>query len=166
MKTIFPFAILLFLFACSSDKNKDQEDQPAEPAKPKPSALIKLDDAHSLMKNGADSKPYLITDIDSFVIDITGYKFILPSPAFDYIDIDYPQMIGGSWGYISLLKNDSTLVDVIPFEKSIDGNKFTVTELKTMGNIPQEFTLAFRFYIDNDKGEQEIDHFGVKVVKE
>jgi hypothetical protein len=151
------------------EDEQDAETQQTLAPIEKADKLIRLSDEYSLMKNAGrtDIPFYLIPSLDSFVIDLTGYEFVLPSPAFDYIGsgINYPEMIGGSWAYVSILYNDTSEIRYAKLKKSDDGNTLTLTNVgnELAGKNVSEFVLAFRFYIDNDKGEQEIDHFKVRV---
>jgi len=76
-------------------------------------------------------------------------------------------MLGGSWAYLDILYGDSSEISVKLNELEKD-KKFSIANFKDKfkSEVPKEFKLAFRFYIDNGKGEQEIDHFKVKVVPE
>lgn len=169
-KTLVFILCCYLLMSCgnkSSVNGKINADQKPQGIDSKP--YILLDNEHSIMKNkGKDVPYYYIPNLDSFTIDITGYEFILPSPEFDYIKegINYTEMLGGSWAYMDILYNDSleTSASLNELEKD---KKFGVGNFRKRfkGPEPKEFTLAFRFYIDNGKGEQEIDQFKVKVVE-
>lgn len=124
-----------------------------------------LSDEYSIMKGG--KRTFNINKDDSLILDISGYEFILPDPAFTYIreNINYPKMLGGPWAYINIIYNDSLEIRGELIEMSKE-NLFHIDkvmhELNTK-NI-KDFTIAFRFYIDNGKGQQEIDHFPVHIV--
>jgi hypothetical protein len=173
--TLFCF-MLLFVIGCGS---KTKSNNPATDTTAnsggKTDLTIVLKNEFSMMKNkGKEVPAYSIPNLDSFIVDITGYEFILPSPAFDYIrdGINYPEMLGGSFAYMDIIYgNDSLEVHphhvVEPFTliEVEENKKFAVRGIKDQfkGGEPKEFLLAFRFYIDNGKGEQEIDLFKVKV---
>ncbi len=189
MKNIVFFLFLTILLSCGTKKadthdtsaNKDSvagNDAVGNADLPS-SICIVLKDEHSITKNpGKEVASYTIPDIDSFVVDITGYHFVLPDPAFTDIrdNFNYTELLGagGSFAYIDILYGDSGQISprnpiwcpgahlrVIEKDK-----KFSLSRIKKMcnGKVPTEFILAFRAYIDSPGGgQQEIDRFKVKV---
>lgn len=159
--------LLAVALGCGSKKTPDAntpEKQPGIVTQP----YILLKNEYSLLKNpGKEVPAYQIPNLDSFVVDIKGYDFVLPSPAFDYIGegIDYPKMLGGSWAYLHIMYNDSLVLKHPDMKEIVPDEQFAITGLKEQlgKNPPKEFKLAFRFYIDNGKGMQEIDQFRVMV---
>lgn len=169
MKIAYIILGLTALLSCGSKSANNKDNKIPDPTNPEivSKPYILLDNEHSMMKNKSKDVPYYyIPNLDSFTVDITGYEFILPSPEFDYIrdGINYPEMLGGSWAYIDILYGDSGDIYTQLNELEKD-KKFAIANFKDRfkGEKPKEFILAFRFYIDNAAGQQEIDHFKVKV---
>lgn len=161
LNLLFLFTLLFIHLGCNSQKEDESSDK-----KGKTDIIpLILSDAYSKMKDG--QKVYQIKSSDSLILDISNYEFILPDPAFTYIreNINYPKILGGPWAYIDILYNDSlemhgTIVE-IKKEKILHVDN-VMNKLKEK-NI-KDFIIAFRFYIDNGKGQQEIDHFPVHIV--
>lgn len=167
-KLIYIFFVVLVTFGCSNKKSSIPEN-PVVNDTILTQPYIKLSDGYSIMKNQGKVVPaYQIPNLDSFVVDIKGYEFVLPSPEFDYIrdNINYPEMLGGSWAYIDIIYNDSLELKQFNMNEFVKNERFAITGVNKNfdSNPPSEFLLAFRFYIDNGKGQQEIDRFKVKVV--
>ena len=160
---LFLFTLIFILLACSNNSPKDNELSNAKVKTDKIPLIVS--DEYSKMKDG--QKVYQIKSSDSLIVDISNYEFILPDPAFTYIreNIDYPEMLGGSWAYIDILYDDSSEIrgTIVEMEKEgilhIDKVMETLKEKKI-----KDFIIAFRFNIDNGKGQQEIDHFPVHIV--
>jgi len=161
LNLLFLFTLLFALLACNSPKEDESSDKEV---KPDVIPLI-LSDEYSKMKDG--QKAFQIKSSDSLIVNISNYEFILPDPAFTYIreNINYPKMLGGSWAYIDILYNDSLEIrgTIVEIEKERILHIDNVMNKLKEKNI-KDFIIAFRFYIDNGKGQQEIDHFPVHIV--
>lgn len=170
MKKFCYFLMLLAMAGCGKNTSSSATNPTAKDTIPT-QPYIKLTDGFSIMKNPNKEVPsYQIPNLDSFVVDIKGYEFVLPSPEFDYIreNINYNKMLGGDWAYMHIIYNDSLEIRPIKMNEIVKDEQFAITGLKNRfeKEPPSEFKLAFRFYIDNGKGQQEIDQFKVKVVNQ
>lgn len=160
-------SFVLSLSSCGGSSGEKVDKDSLATVVVAPTNHIVLDSIHSFMKNNNEASvpTYIVSSADSFYIEMKDYNFYLPDPAFTYIreNIDYKKMVvsSASFAFVDVLSGDSTLShNTVTFVKSEDNNSILV---KIKDKRITDFTLAFRFYIDNGKGEQEIDKFKVKV---
>ena len=166
-RRVFLMLLLVFAAACT-DQQENGNKRDAGPGKEKITVNgipLVLADGYSLMKGG--NGVYNIHKDDSLIVDISDYEFIFRDPAFNYIreQIDYPKMLGGSWASIRIIYGDSSEIrgDLIEMKQDRVFYIDHVMNHINRNNI-KDFYIAFMFYIDNGKGQQEIDRFPVHIV--
>lgn len=165
----YPFLLLGFILsACGSEERVPiaEFDEPVV----KVENYIKISDEYSLIKNDTapETPTYLISSLDSFVVDVSDYEFDKSSVFYRYLENqdEFLNMIGGSFGHINIYYNDSMEI-ITGYPIDIKESKIfaIVPQLhRVEGPLPQEFILTFGMFIDNGRGMVDFDAFKVKVV--
>jgi hypothetical protein len=160
-KTLAILTSLLFIYSCTS---QNQDISESNDLGNDPIPLI-IDSVHSQMHG--QGKAYKISSNDSLYFDISSYKFKLKGEHYDFIreNINYTELMAGSFAYSDVIYNDSMefLIKVKEVEKDrIFTFDHVMDSLNKLG--VKKFDLAFKFYLDNGFGEDVIDVFPVEIV--
>lgn len=171
MKHYLFITLLIICIGCRSS-TPDPVEEELEPVI-KVDRNIKIADEYSLVKNDttAEIPTYLISSLDSFVVDVSDYEFEESSVFYRYLESqdEFLDMIGGSWGHINIYYNDtSEIITGYPIDINGDSKVFAVVPKlhRVEGQLPKEFLLTFGMYIDNGRGMVDFDAFKVKVVED